>query len=102
MVLMSSAAVSGGASGGAPGGKAPDDGVVVGAGSTAPAGAGVEEGGGVAAGAAAPVVASVFLSAPFRSASCRVSPTASCSILAGSTTTSGSMPLAWIERPEGV
>src|ERR1700733_9409471 len=100
MVLMSSAAVSGRASGVAPGGKAPDDGVVVGAGSTAPAGAGGEGGGG-GAGAGAPAGASAFLSAPVRAPSCRVSPTASCSILAGSTTTSGSMPLAWIERPEG-
>src|SRR5208282_3993224 len=100
MVLMSSAAVSGRATGVAPGGKGPD-GLAACGGGTAEAGAGVDDGGAFA-GVALAVPVSVFLSAPFRSASCRVSPTATFSILAGSTTTSGSMPLAWIERPDGV
>ena len=45
---------------------------------------------------------SVFLSAPRRSASWVVWPVDTRSILAGSTVMSGSIPLAWIERPDGV
>src|SRR5690348_17223151 len=46
--------------------------------------------------------ASVFLRAPRRSASRRRAAWATFSTLAGSTMTSGWMPVAWMERPDGV